>query len=570
LTNAVPGAVWYGSDLLVDRLAGLGIEHVALNPGASIRGFHDSLVNPPGRSPNLVLALHEGIAVAIAQGYAKAVGRPMAVGLHDTVGLLNASMAVFNAWADRAPMLLVVGTGPLDTARRRPYLDWIHTVGEQGEFVRHLTVWNEQPASIEALLTTTVRAWRAARSAPAGPALIGFDIDLQEQAVEAPAEPELTFRLDVARIGPDPLLVDELARDLRAARRPLLVTDRPLSTEGSAALLRLADRLGAGLMELGGGSSFPVGHPHDVSEDALAAIKAADHLTFIDVRDPAFALGSVNLATRRMEGLDELPTMASIGLGGLMDRTWTVTESMGPERLDLVADPALALEHLVEALGAGRQSLDPAFAAIASTPAPALPAAASSARGLHRGHVGRVLARALEGSEWVLAHGQFGGWARRALRFQRPGQFLGRSGGEGLGYGPGAAIGAALALRGSGAVVLSLQGDGDLLYTPQALWTAAHEGLPVLMIIDANRTYGKDELHQRVVAHERGRPLTNVGRGIVIDEPTIDLAALARSFGVAAEGPIDEIDELEAALGRAVARVAAGEPSVVEVRTAPD
>lgn len=561
---------WYGSDLLTDRLAGLGIDHVALNPGASIRGFHDSLVNPLGRSPSLVLALHEGIAVAIAHGYAKAAGRPMAVGLHDTVGLLHASMAIFNAWADRAPMLLIVGTGPLDTAQRRPYLDWIHTAGEQGEFVRHLTVWNEQPTSIEALLTATVRAWRASRSAPGGPALIGVDIALQEQAVEAPDQPDLAFRLDVARIGPDPLLVDELARDLRAARRPLLITDRPLSDEGSASLLRLAAQLGAGLAELGGGASFPVGHPHDVSEGTLAALRAADHVTFIDVRDPAFALGAVNLATRQMEGLDRLPTMASIGLGSLMDRSWTVTESMGPERLDIVADPALALEQLVEAMGTTRRPLDPAFEAIASKPWPAPPEAISNARGLHRGHVGRVLADALEGSDWVLAHGQFGGWARRMLRFQRPGQFLGRSGGEGLGYGPGAAIGAALALRGSGKVVVSLQGDGDLLYTPQALWTAAHEGLPVLMIVDANRTYGKDELHQRVVARERGRSDANVGRGIAIDEPTIDLAGLARSLGIAAEGPIEDIRELELALHRAVARVTAGEPSVVEVRTSPD
>jgi thiamine pyrophosphate-dependent acetolactate synthase large subunit-like protein len=156
------------------------------------------------------------------------------------------------------------------------------------------------------------------------------------------------------------------------------------------------------------------------------------------------------------------------------------------------------------------------------------------------------------------------------LRFQRTGQFLGRSGGEGLGYGPGAAVGAALALRGSGTLVISLQGDGDLLYTPQAVWTAAHEGLPMLMIVDANRTYGKDEQHQRVVARERGRPESNTGRGILIDRPDVDHAALARALGVAAEGPIDDLHELRVALERALARVAAGEPALVEVRTAPD
>ena len=563
-------STWYGSDRFVDRLAALGIEHVALNPGASIRGLHDSLVNPAGRSPGLVLALHEGIAVAIAQGYAKAAGRPMAVGLHDTVGLLNASMAIFNAWADRAPMLLVVGTGPLDTEQRRPYLDWIHTAGEQGEFVRHLTVWNEQPTSLEALLTACVRAWRASRRAPGGPALIGLDVTLQEEAVAAPPSPDTMFRADVARIGPDPHLVEELARDLRGARRPLFITDRPLSAEGSATLVRLAERIGAGLAELGGGASFPVGHAHDVSEGLIDALREADHLTLIEVRDPAFALGNVNLATRQMEGLERLPPMASVGLAGLMDRSWTVTESIGPERLDIVADPALALEQLDAVLGDTQRPLDAAFEAIASRPPPELPAAPGGPRGLHRGHVGRVLADSLRGHDWVLAHGQFGGWARRMLRFQRPDQFLGRSGGEGLGYGPGAAIGAALALRGSNRIVVSLQGDGDLLYTPQALWTAAHEGVPLLVIVDSNRTYGKDELHQRVVARERGRPEANVGRGIAIDAPAIDLAGLARSLGLAAQGPVDDLRDFALAVQRAIATVVAGEPALVEVRTALD
>jgi thiamine pyrophosphate-dependent acetolactate synthase large subunit-like protein len=564
----VSPAVWYGSDRLVDRLASLGIDHVALNPGASIRGFHDSLVNPPGRSPELILALHEEIAVAIAHGYAKAAGRPMAVGLHDTVGLLHASMAIFNAWVDRAPMVLLVGTGPLDSAARRPWLDWIHTAGEQGELVRHMTLWNEQPTSIEALMSATVRAWRAARGAPGGPALIGLDVELQEQPTEPP-DPAEAFRPEIPRIGPDPDLIDALARDLRAAERPVLVTDRPLGQAASATLVAMAERIGAGLVELGGGASFPVGHPHDLSESLVDAVAAADHLTFVEVRDPAWALGEVDLATRRMAGLDRFPPSASIGLGGLMDRSWLVTESGGPERLEIVADAELALAALDDALSGLHRPIHPALAAIAGRPPKPLPAATASARGLHRGHVGRVLADALAGTDWVLANGQFRGWARRSLRFQRTDQYLGRSGGEGLGHGPGAAIGAALALRGSGRVVLSIEGDGDLLYTPQALWTAAREGLPILMLVDANRTYGKDELHQRVLAHERGRPEERVRHGIAIDEPAIEIAAMARAFGVAAEGPIHDLAELDGALRRALERVRAGEPAVVEVRTDP-
>jgi thiamine pyrophosphate-dependent acetolactate synthase large subunit-like protein len=561
---------WFGSDRLVDRLAAIGIDQLALNPGASIRGLHDSLVNPPGRAPGLVLALHEEIAVAIAHGYAKAAGRPMAVGLHDTVGLLHASMAIFNAWVDRAPMLLLVGTGPMDSAHRRPWLDWIHTVGEQGALARDLTVWNEQPASVEALLEGAVRGVRATRTGAGGPALLGVDVLLQEAEADPPPSPEGPFRTAVGRIGPDPVAIEALAMMLRAAERPVFVTDRPLSVAGSAALVGLAERLGAGLVELGGGASFPVGHPHDLTEGAHEALRLADQVTFVDVRDPSFAFGAVDLATRRTEGLDRQPAAASIGLGALMDRSWMVIESAGPERLEIVADPDLALEQLAEALGeVSVRALDPALADIASRPEPVPPASPSTARGLHRGHVGRVLAGALEGHDWVLAHGQFGGWARRCLRFRRPDQFLGRSGGEGLGYGPGATVGAALALHGSGRLVVSLQGDGDLLYAPQALWTAANLGLPMLVVADANRTYGKDEQHQRAVARERGRSDERVMRGIGLEDPVVDLAGLARSFGVDAVGPIVGPAELVPALRRAVEVVEAGEPAFVEVRTAP-
>jgi thiamine pyrophosphate-dependent acetolactate synthase large subunit-like protein len=179
------------------------------------------------------------------------------------------------------------------------------------------------------------------------------------------------------------------------------------------------------------------------------------------------------------------------------------------------------------------------------------------------------VAEAISGQPWTLANGVFGGWARRNLRFQEPDQFLGRSGGEGLGYGAGAAIGAALAYKGSGRLVLDLQADGDLLYTPQAMWTAAHHEIPLLMIVDGNRTYSKDELHQRVIAKERGRPVTHASRGIVFDAPAIDHAAMARSMGVWASGPIADLAALLVALTEAIGVVRGGQPAVLEVRTSP-
>ena len=563
-------AGWYGSDLVVDRLAALGIEHLALNPGASIRGLHDSLVNPPGNAPELVLAMHEEIAVAIAHGYASATGRPMAVGLHDTVGLLHASMAIFNAWVDRAPILVFVGTGPLDAANRRPWTDWIHTIGEQGALVRDFTVWNDQPTSLPAMLSSLPRAVGTALQAPGGPALLGFDVDLQEAEADSGMLEgvPVVFR-PPARIAPDPALVDELSRDLRAARRPLFIMDRPLGTAAAAALVRLAELTGAAMLDLGAGATFPVGHSHDVTEARKAATAAADLLVFVEVRDPGYAMGRVDLGSRRIDSGWSGGPVASIGLSPLMSHAWMITESAGPARMDLIADPELALGALIDAWGGTTRPLDAAFVVLAATPPPALPESPADRRGLHRGWVATAVAEALAGEDWVLANGIFGDWARRALRWQHPSQFIGRSGGAGLGHGPAATVGAALGLKGSGAIVLDLQGDGDFMFTPQSLWTAAHHQLPLLMVIDANRSYFQDEKHQREVAKHRGRPIENVGKGIEISGPDVDHAVLARALGVAAEGPIRTMEELRPALARAVAQVKAGEPVLLDVRTSP-
>ena len=563
---------WFGSDLLVDRLAGLGVRYLALNPGASIRGLHDSLVNPPGRAPEPLLALHEEIAVAIAHGFSKAGGGTMAVAVHDTVGLLHASMALFNAWADRASVLVYVGTGPLDAARRRPWIDWIHTVNDQGALVRDFTVWNDQPTSPEALLASTDRAWAEIHRPPVGPGLISLDVDLQELPVDGAAFADRLARPapPVARVAPDPAAVEEIVRGLRAAKAPLFVTDRPLSAAASRALVELARRTGGGLHEVGGGASFPVGLPNDVTEGADAAMAATDYLVLVEARDPTWALGAVDLHTRQsLTGWRGGPA-ASIGLVGASDKSWMVVESPGPDRIELTAEPELALEAILDAWGAEERPLVPAFAEAASKAGPALPEAAVDARGIHRGHLGRAIATALAGVEWTVSNGVIGNWARRTLRFQDTSQFLGRSFAGGLGYGAGASLGAALAWRGSGRVVVDLQGDGDLLYTPQALWTAAHHGIPLLMVVDSNRSYFQDERHQRAMARNRERPVERVGVGIEIDRPAIDHAGLARSFGIDAIGPIEDMAALESALERAVAQVKSGEPVVIDVRTSPN
>ena len=178
-----PGDYW-GSDAVALMLRELDLPYVALNPGASYRGLHDSLVNLLGnRDPQMLLCLHEEHAVAIAHGYFKATGRPMGAIVHSNVGLMHATMAIFNAWCDRAPVFVLGATGPVDAAKRRPWIDWIHTAQDQGALIRNFTKWDDQPASVPAAAKSLLRAWRMMMTPPRGPVYVCLDAALQESRI---------------------------------------------------------------------------------------------------------------------------------------------------------------------------------------------------------------------------------------------------------------------------------------------------------------------------------------------------------------------------------------------------
>ncbi|WP_116995505.1 thiamine pyrophosphate-binding protein [Desertimonas flava] len=547
---------WEGSDLAAAALARLGCRYLAINPGASLRGLHDTLVNPIGPAPEMILTLHEEVAVDIAHGFAKASGEPMAVALHDTVGLLHASMALFNAWVDRTPLVGLVGTGPLDSAQRRAWIDWIHTVNDQTSAVRDWCVWTDQPTSPAALASSLASGWRAARSWPGGPAVLGLDVHLQEAPVaDADALLDGVVAQRATRPGPDPTAVDEIAEMLTAAARPLLVADRPLDASTAAALVTLAERVGAGLADMGGGN-VPVGHPHDVSDALAEAWDAADLIVTVEARDPAWRGPGISPG-----GAADRPVVA-VGLAAAMARGWMRIESLDARRRELVADPGLALDALVESVDLKARPLPACFDTLSGVRE--LPDGASTMAPFHPGVVARTLADALGSRPRTVANGWLSGWARRSLRY-RPGEFLGRSGGEGLGYGPGASIGAALAHRDSGHVVIDLQGDGDLMYTPEALWTAAHHGLALLVIVEENGSYYRDVVHQHAVAARRGREARRVGPGLEFTGPKIDYAGLARSMGWEAHRADGDEQELAVTLTAAVDAVASGTPVLVSV-----
>jgi thiamine pyrophosphate-dependent acetolactate synthase large subunit-like protein len=561
----------YGSDLIVEGLEDLGIEYVALNPGASFRGLHDSLVER-GR-PEVVLALHEGACVAIAHGYAKSAGRPMAALVHNLVGLQHASMAIFNAWADDAQVLVLGGAGPLDTSRRRPWIDSVHTPSTQNTAIRDVVKWDATPASLAAVPDALLRAHDIATTLPYGPTYVALDVEIQEQQLPDATAPFGLVPLTTSSFAVPTPDLERFADLLADAHRPLIIADGSgRSRAGYEGLIRLAERLMAPVVDLGARHSFPNRHVCDRTEDRERLIAESDVILVLDPRDLAFAIGRTDHVARGWTNLvPDDTSLLVIGLNPLLHRGFLDREPVVATAQVGIGDTAIALPTLVEMLDirtirdresrAVRLAEEAAERDVRRANIPAAPDGR-----IHPAQLAVAVWDAVRGGPVELAFPAFRGWARRSWDLAGFNAVLGGSGGAGLGYGPGAAIGAALAHRGDDTLVASLQPDGDLLYSATALWTAAHHRLPMLMVVENNRSYGADRLHQARVARVRGRSEDHASIGIDLDDPSVDIAGLARAQGVEAFGAIEDIDELPAALARATAVVRdEGRPVLVEV-----
>jgi thiamine pyrophosphate-dependent acetolactate synthase large subunit-like protein len=554
----------YGSDILVDLLREAGVDYVAFNPGATFRGIHDSLVHGQ-ESPEIVLCPHESIAVAVAHGYAKASGKPMAVLLHDVVGLQNASLAIYNAWCDRVPILLVGGTGPMSKPARRPWIDWIHTALVQGQLVRDYVKWDDQPADLESLPESFARAWTTMLAAPNGPVYLCVDAGIQEQeasagfgwepirgyAVPTPPSPS---KEDVAVIG----------QALSLARLPVLVTDYAGATKtGFESLVRLAERLAAPVVDCGRRLNFPTTHGLSYGEEALGK---ADVILALDVEDPAGVLTGSAPDAR----------VFNVTPAHLKLRSWAQDYlQLQPAELHVTATCDTALPAILaacsvdEGVRADRAMLLAERAAAARELSRIAAAGARSDGAVAPEALAAVLGDGLDGERWTLVHGSLAGWERRLWRFERFGQHLGWHGGGGLGYGPGASVGAALAL-GRDALAVNVQPDGDLLYTPAALWVAARYRVPLLTVMHNNRQYRNTVEHARLVGEARRSSDKGRHVGAALDDPPVDFATLARSFGVWAAGPVTDVEAVRLELEHALAVVGGGAPALVDVVTVGD
>ena len=574
----------YGSDLVADLLHALGIEYAAFNPGASFRGLHDSLVNYGGDArPRTILCTHEEISVALAHGYAKATGRPMVAALHDVVGLQHACMAIFNAWCDRVPVFLLGGTGPMDSARRRPWIEWIHTALVQGNHIRDFVKFDDQPASAAGLTESILRAYRLMRAEPTGPVYVCLDAAIQEdplpQGVIVPTDLERWTRQSPIQVDPDGLKT--AGRWLSESRRPVILADTVgRSPEGAAALRNLAEQLRAPGIDLGSRFNFPSEHPLEATERREALLREADVILAVDVVDLWGSL-QVNTARHRAAGYAPSPEakLVSISMKDLLIHSWVSDfQRTQPVDLNLVGDSRLALPALTELVTESGAASDDRRARAESIAAEGRRrrldwegrARSSAGHGaVPLGALGLALRDALARWDWVLSNNDLRGWARRLWRIEHSYQYTGAAGGAGVGYGIGASLGVGLAHKGTGRLVVDLQPDGDFLYCSSALYTAAHEKLPLLIVMLNNHSYYNSEEHGLRMAEHRGRPAERAGIGTRPENPSVDFATVARGFGIAAAGPIDSAEDLAAALDTAVEVVAGGEPYLLDVRVEP-
>jgi len=578
-------AAW-GSDAMADMLRALDIPYIALNPGASFRGLHDSLVNHLGNTrPEILLCIHEETAVALAHGYARVTGRPLAVALHANVGLMHATMAIFNAWCDRIPMLLLGGVGPLDAMKRRPWVDWIHTSRDLGALVRGYAKWDDLPGSVPAALEAILRAYRIAMTLPQGPTYVVLDAALQEERLTAPVPlPDLTrYRAAVPGTPPEEL-VREVARLLEGAARPLVMIGRAsCDLADFTRRVALAERLGAVVLtDIKTGATFPTQHPLQpfppslyVTGDASRLIVEADVILSLDWID----LGG----TLRQACSGELPhgRVIQCSLDQYVHNGQTMDyQSVPPTDMSVLAAPDAMVAALLSSLGPRAASPTPirawfAPAAQAAAPsAPAQPAAAPNAPAQPAANERMPLAELARVTNASLAPHRPSyirlslGWPGECCRFEHPLDYIGFDGGGGIGSGPGMAIGAALALRGGDRLPVAVLGDGDYLMGVTALWTGVHYRIPVLIIIANNESFFNDELHQERTARVRGRPVENRWIGIRMSDPDMDLAGFARDQGAKGYGPVRTVDALEAAIAQGVADVRAGAVAVIDVRVA--
>jgi acetolactate synthase I/II/III large subunit len=564
-----------GSDYMVDVLQSLGLDQLAANPGTSFRGLHESLINYSKFDWNT--CTHEEASVAMAHGYAKVEGRPMLTMVHGTVGLQHASMAIYNAWCDRVPVYIIAGN-TLDAPKRGSDAVWEHSVQDAAVIVRDYVKWDDTPISLEAFGDSAVRAYKIATTPPMAPTLLVLDSELQERPLPPSGRPPIPKLSTMAPVTGDPGALAEVAQMLLKAEHPVIIADRNTRTQaGIDALVELAETLHVPICDTGSRMNFPTRHKYNMSERSRALVAEADLILGLEMIDFFNATHSFhdNIESYTTSRANPKAKLISISATDLFIHA-NYQDFMRYQAVDLAipADSQSSLPYLTEAvrkyMDAGTKSkLEARGDKLASDHDKSLQQARKAAlMGWDASPVstGRLCAEVFEAirdEDWSLASttGNFvSGWPQRLWDMSKHYHNTGAAGGSGIGYCAPAAAGAAVANKKHGRITVSINPDGDLMYSPGVLWTAANSRLPILYVMHNNRAYHQEIMGIQRLANRRQRGIDRTHIGVTLRDPFIDYATLAKGLGVTSFGPITDPKDLGPTLKKAVDIVKGGEP----------
>jgi thiamine pyrophosphate-dependent acetolactate synthase large subunit-like protein len=574
-----------GSDFMVDVFRSLGVEYLFANPGSSFRGIHESVINHAGNKPEFITCMHEESSVAMANGYAKIEGKPALVCAHGTVGIQHAAMAIYNAYCDQAPVLIVAGNH-MDAAHRRGRVEWLHSVQDVAAMVRDYTKWDDNPASLQHFAESAVRAYQLAMTPPMMPVLLTADGALQEEPVASDHLPHMPKLGRIAAPAAEHGAVQELARMLVAAESPLIVASRSARTPaGLQLLIELAETLQCGVIDQQRRMNFPSRHPLNQTLRARAAVAGADLILGLEVYDffgVVHALGGQLLVIPKRITRPEVKLVSISSSDLFFKSNYQNFQRYQETDMCIAADAEATLPSLIEAVKRlitpeRREVFRARGARLRESSLQALQQArveashAWDASPISTARLSAELWAQIKNEDWSLVSDTFwvSNWPLRLWDFTRHYQYIGGAGGEGVGYLAPAALGAALANQRHGRLSVCIQSDGDLMYANGVLWTAAHHRIPLLTLMHNNRAYHQEimQLQKMTSQRNRGVEVERAKIGTCIEDPHIDYAKLAQSMGVQAEGPISDPKDLAEAIQRGIRAVKRGEPYLIDILT---
>ncbi|MEE8307594.1 MAG: thiamine pyrophosphate-dependent enzyme [Gammaproteobacteria bacterium] len=569
-----------GSDFMVDVIKDLDFGFITTNPGSSFRGLHESIVNYGNNTkPELLTCPHEEQAIAMAHGYAKVAGdKPLGVLCHGTVGLQHASMAIYNAWCDRAPMV-VIGGNHFDASERRTGVEWSHSAQDAARVVRDYIKWDDAPQSLQHFSESMGRAYKIATTPPMGPVVVIVDGHLQEAEVGSQT-PTIPGSTPTQPPHGDPTALAQAASWLVEAKSPVIVVDLMAhDQDGVTALIDLAEALQAPVVNQFGRMNFP--NTHYLSQGS-SVVAAADVILGLELYDTWGVLNRIRDRVHRDQQRVAQPDarVIDIGVKDLFTKSnYQSFQRYNASDLSIAGDAQTSLPALTEEvrrqMSRARRAANPARekrwrSAHAQARASDLDAARYGwgASPVSTARLYMELWQLVKDRDWALVSDDSGQsrWARRLWPIDRYYQYIGRAGGAGLGYGAPAAIGGALAHRSEGRLAINIQRDGDMMFVPGAFWTAAHHQIPLLSIMHNNRGYHQEFMHLQRMAARRQRGIDGSALiGNELDNPAIDYAKVTAGMGVWSEGPITDPNEIKPAFKRALDVVEQGEPALVDV-----